>query len=252
LGADAWAPLARIWAALGLIGVLALSAGCASGEGYAGAAVADPARVLSREDSAAVLACAKTFGARAGADRVTVVILDQPQEDGDTQDLARSMFEENSSDEQLVLIENVETRYVWVETGGELRRHLGADSIQGLTEAHIPDFRSGPRQGICATLADAASRINGWKRIPVAGWVAGISLPLVGAAAFVVILIRRYKLKTARHVYDINMVRLQHLEAEDAFIRVYHTRVVHSSGGSSGGGRGGSGGGRSSGGGTHF
>jgi uncharacterized membrane protein YgcG len=230
-------------------------AGCASGADYEGASLTDPAKVLSASDAAQVTRCAQDFGARTGADRVVVALIDTDHADSDTERLARSMFAENSSDEQLILIENVTTRYVWVEMGGEIRRHIGAENIRALTVAHIEDFRAGPRQGICATLADAASHVSGWKRIPLAGWIAGIAVPVLAAGGFLLVLFRTYRLKTARHVYDIDLVRYEHVASEDAFIREYQTRVQHSntSGRGPGGGGGGGGGmGRSSGGGTHF
>jgi uncharacterized membrane protein YgcG len=210
----------------------------------------EAAGVLADSDAAAVLDCAKSFGARAGADRVVVVLLDEPQSDFETETLARTVFEQDPRDNQLVLVENTSTRYVWVEVGGSIRHHVGADSVAALTAGHVPEFRQGPRQGICATLAEAGSHVNGFKRIPLAGWIAGIVLPLIAAGAFVWLLARSYQLKTAKHVYDLRLAHHQHLESEDVFVREYQTRVSHDRG-SPGGGRGG-GAGRSSGGGTHF
>jgi uncharacterized membrane protein YgcG len=179
---------------------------------------------------------------------VVVVILDEEQWDSDTAAYARAVFDEDARDNQLVLVENLTTRYVWVEVGGAIRHHVGADSVDQLTIPHIEAFRAGPRQGICATLAEAASHVNGWKRIPMAGWILGLLIPLAGAGAFLIVLSRHYRLKNAVQTYDLRLARFEHLAASDNFIRAYRTTIRHSSSGSSGGG----GGSRSSGGGTHF
>ncbi|MDR1295762.1 MAG: TPM domain-containing protein [Bifidobacteriaceae bacterium] len=207
--------------------------------------------VLSASDEAAVTACANDFGARSGADRVVVVMLDEPQTDAETEALARSVIRQDPRDNQLVLVENVRTRYVWVEVGGTIRHHVGASTVEALTVPNVDAYRAGPRQGICATMREAMSHVSGWKRIALGGWVAGIVCPVLAAVVLWVALLRSYRLKTAAHSYDLTLARYQRLDGEDTFVREYHTRVHHPTGGGGfGAGRGGAG--RTSGGGTHF
>jgi hypothetical protein len=251
-GRAAWDLAVRLaGAAIVAVAVTVTIAGCADvPSDYDRATLIDPSGILNPQDAAAVRDCAADFGGRTDAERVAVVLSDEAASDSATVSLARNVFDQIADTNQLVLIENVTTRYVWAEVGGAIGDHIGGDVDAALIRPHHEDLREGPRQGICAILAEATAHVVGWKRIPAAGWAAGLTIPPLAAAAFCVFLLRSYRLRTARHVYDIRLAQLRHLEASDTFVRQYQTRVTRDSGGPGGGPGGGRS--RSHGGGSHF
>ncbi|MDR1426636.1 MAG: hypothetical protein LBJ08_02615, partial [Bifidobacteriaceae bacterium] len=216
------------------LGAVALAAAAAFGlagcsnepaSDYGDATVVDDSQVLSSADNAAVLECAQQFGIHANADRVVVTMIDLPTRDAEVARMAEEIVAGDPRENQLVLVQNVQTRYVWVQLNGSIMDRIGKSEARSLPGSHADDFRAGARQGICRTLNDARSYFDGVKRISQAGWAAGVGVPLLGVGLFLFFLFRSYNLKTRKQKYDLNLAKLEHLDGEDVFVRRYVTRT---------------------------